>query len=108
MDSKQELLGNNCIEDVRWLCSLSESELRRAKVIGHEELAKKFNLKVFRALALVLMEHTKDNIKKSSLALDLAKSDAFMDGCGLLQCKLAEILSIEELLTCIGLDGKKR
>ncbi|KAK3001414.1 hypothetical protein RJ639_020703 [Escallonia herrerae] len=52
------------IEDVRWLCSLSESELdllislkqmvlQRAKAIGHESLAKKFDLKMIRALGSV-------------------------------------------------------
>ncbi|OMO65907.1 Spc97/Spc98 [Corchorus olitorius] len=53
--------GNNSIEDVTWLCSLSESDLdflislkklalKRASVIGHVQLAKKFDLKMLRAL----------------------------------------------------------
>ncbi|KAH9792562.1 spc97/spc98 family of spindle pole body (sbp) component [Citrus sinensis] len=55
-----EILSKNRVEDVSWLCSLSESEdmlislklliLQRAKVIGHEELANKFDLKTLRAL----------------------------------------------------------
>ncbi|CAM8917290.1 unnamed protein product [Rhodiola kirilowii] len=53
--------GNNRIEDVNWLCSLSESELdmlislkklviQRAKVIGNPKLASKIDLKMLRAL----------------------------------------------------------
>ncbi|KAG5000507.1 hypothetical protein JHK87_021579 [Glycine soja] len=71
----------NCetrVEDVAWLCSLSESEIdmlislklliiQRAKMMGCKELASKFNLKMIRAIALVLMEHLKAEIKGSSL-----------------------------------------
>ncbi|WCJ29224.1 Spc97 / Spc98 family of spindle pole body (SBP) component [Euphorbia peplus] len=120
MEPIQQLIGNNCIEDVRWLSSLSDSELdllislkmlvlRRAKVIGHQELAKNFHLKILRALALVLMEHAKDNIKTSPHVPELAKSDGFMDGCGLLLgSKLADVLSIEELKSRVGVDRKKQ
>nr|KJB66975.1 hypothetical protein B456_010G170900 [Gossypium raimondii] len=58
---KEETLGNTNIEDANWLCSLSESELdllislkklalKRASAIGHVQLAKKFDLKMLRAL----------------------------------------------------------
>ncbi|CAJ1932586.1 unnamed protein product [Sphenostylis stenocarpa] len=58
----------NCetrVEDIAWLCSLSESEIdvlislklliiQRAKMIGCKEMAKKFNLKMIRAIGRVL------------------------------------------------------
>ncbi|RVW91667.1 hypothetical protein CK203_024252 [Vitis vinifera] len=60
----QLVLGSNRLEDVNWLCSLYDSELdmlislkmmvlRRAKVIGHEDLAEKFDLKLLRALGML-------------------------------------------------------
>ncbi|XP_015583311.1 uncharacterized protein LOC107262379 isoform X2 [Ricinus communis] len=119
MDKPEKYLGNNRFEDVHWLCSLTESELdllislktlviQRAKVIGHEELAAKFDLKMLRALALVLMEYTKGNIKSSTHISGLVESTAFMDGCSLIQCKLGDILSIRELKACIGMDEKRK
>ncbi|CAI0426949.1 unnamed protein product [Linum tenue] len=62
MDDLYEVIGNNRIEDVSWICSLSEPELDlliglkklvilRAKAIGHVELAEKFDLKMLRAIA---------------------------------------------------------
>ncbi|XP_040865454.1 uncharacterized protein [Glycine max] len=57
----------NCetrVEDVAWLCSLSESEIdmlislklliiQRAKMMGCKELASKFNLKMIRAIGMI-------------------------------------------------------
>ncbi|KAJ8426567.1 hypothetical protein Cgig2_010626 [Carnegiea gigantea] len=56
-------IGNNRSEDVKWLCSLSESELdilislkklvlRLAEVVGHESLARAFDVKVLRAIGI--------------------------------------------------------
>ncbi|GLT59950.1 hypothetical protein SLA2020_327430 [Shorea laevis] len=119
MDEKESILGNNSIEDVSWLCSLSESELdmlislkmlaiQRAKVIGHYELAEKFDLKMLRALGFVLTEYVKENVKDLSLIPGLTESGAFMDGCNLLNSKLHNIMSIEELKTFIVMDSRKR
>ncbi|XP_012074005.1 uncharacterized protein LOC105635546 isoform X2 [Jatropha curcas] len=119
MDEEHNFLGDNSLEDVGWLCSLSESELnmlislkmlviQRAKVIGYEELATKFDLKMLRALALVLMEHLKGNVEKSSHISDLDNSTSFMHGCSLLQSKLMDILSIQDLKTRIGIDERKK
>lgn len=63
IDDDAGILGNNEIEDVQWLCSLSEPELdlliglkmmviRRAKQVGHKSLAKHFNLKTLRGLCV--------------------------------------------------------
>lgn len=60
-DELLEILGNNSLEDLTWLCSLSESELdmlislkmlviQRAKMAGYDELSQKFDLKMIRAL----------------------------------------------------------
>ncbi|KAH7537125.1 hypothetical protein FEM48_Zijuj03G0058600 [Ziziphus jujuba var. spinosa] len=118
MDEEVEaILGNNRLEDLSWLCSLSESELdmlislkllvlQRAKIIGNEELAQKFDLKMLRALVLVLMEYAKEKVE--SLCPGLANSTAFMDCCNLLKVDVEDILSIEELKACMGYDLKKR
>ncbi|KAF7146345.1 hypothetical protein RHSIM_Rhsim04G0112200 [Rhododendron simsii] len=81
--AKEDLLRDCRIEDVRWLCSLSESELdllislkemvlRRAKIIGHDSLAKKFDLKMLRALGM-----KPENIEVGRA--DKQKSDGFVD-----------------------------
>ncbi|RXH98804.1 hypothetical protein DVH24_011129 [Malus domestica] len=182
------ILGQNRVDDVSWLCSLSESELdmlisikrivlHRARMIGCDELAQKFDLKVLRALgmsdrrrkeqilalfgvallvlfgkvwlhtsityhirdsvwfawvflvwdlirphypetnipptcfgcllmlplAFVLMECVKDKVK------DLAppESAAFMGSCNLLKHNLGDIMSLEEIMACIGIDSRK-
>ncbi|KAI4295313.1 hypothetical protein L6164_035372 [Bauhinia variegata] len=103
------------VEDEVWLCSLSESELdlliclkllilQRAKMIGHEELAKKFDLKMLRAIGVVLMEHLKLQVKDSSLIPDVVKSSEFLDSCNLLKCDNGAVTTIEELSTNVGVD----
>ncbi|RDY06153.1 hypothetical protein CR513_09903, partial [Mucuna pruriens] len=108
----------NCktrVEDVAWLCSLSESEIdmlnslklliiQRAKMIGHKDLANKFNLRMIRAIALVLMEHLKTEIKDSSLIPNMMKSTAFLDACNLLKCNNEVDANIDELSTSLGAD----
>ncbi|KAF7825595.1 uncharacterized protein G2W53_016759 [Senna tora] len=105
-------------EDVTWLCSLSESEidmlcslklliLRRAKMIGHKELAEKFDLKMLRAIALVLMEYLKAQVKDSSLIPDVVKSADFLDSCNLLKCVNEGVMSIEDLSEKIGVNLEK-
>ncbi|KAG8660881.1 uncharacterized protein LOC110606348 [Manihot esculenta] len=119
MDEAQEFLGNNRLDDVHWLCTLSESELdmlislkmlviQRAKVLGYEDLAMKFDLKVLRTLAFVLMEYLKGNVKNFSHIPGMVKTPNLLDGCNLSQFKLGAILSIEELKACIGVDETKR
>ncbi|XP_042047431.1 uncharacterized protein LOC121793488 [Salvia splendens] len=78
MDAK-DVLGNNDIDDVRWLCSLTESELdlliglknlvnMRANKIGHEDLAKKFDLHMLRTFSFIFMEHLKGQQKDLPVA----------------------------------------
>ncbi|XP_057426261.1 uncharacterized protein LOC130719667 [Lotus japonicus] len=103
------------VEDVAWLCSLSESEIdmlislklliiRRAKMIGCKELANKFDLKMLRVIAFVLMEHLKEVVKDSSLIPDVVKSTAFLEACNLLKCNNEVVSSIDELSTNVGAD----
>ncbi|XP_058213981.1 uncharacterized protein LOC131325649 isoform X1 [Rhododendron vialii] len=120
--AKEDLLRDCRIEDVRWLCSLSESELdllislkemvlRRAKIIGHDSLAKKFDLKMLRALGFILMEHLKGQLKDVSVIPGLAESSSFLDGCNILNSKLSDTFSsmdIEELRAYVGTDQRKR
>ncbi|XP_050109155.1 uncharacterized protein LOC126588065 isoform X1 [Malus sylvestris] len=110
----EEVLGQKRVEDVSWLCSLSESELdmlisikrivlQRARMIGCDELAQKFDLKVIRALAFVLMECVKDKVNN----LSPPESAAFMGSCNLLKHNLGDIMSLEEIMACIGIDSRK-
>lgn len=52
------------------------------------------------------MEYGKEKVK--SLGPGLAKSAASMDCCNLLKLDNEDILSIDELKACIGIDLKKR
>ncbi|CAA3022479.1 uncharacterized protein LOC111400869 isoform X1 [Olea europaea subsp. europaea] len=111
---EQSILGNNHIEDVRWLCSLPESELdflmglktlihQRAKKIGHEALVKKFDLQTLRALSFVLMENLKGELKELSATSGIE--------CNLLSHNLDGSFSsmkIEELIPFICSDRRKR
>ncbi|KAL7603175.1 hypothetical protein Lser_V15G15813 [Lactuca serriola] len=109
-----EMLGDNRIEDVRWLCSLSESELdllvslkemaiQRASFIGHESLANNFDLKKLRDLSFLLMQVQKQQLKESVHGcverLNVARqeiSEEFRE------------MSAEELMAFIGSDRKKK
>ncbi|CAL0309878.1 unnamed protein product [Lupinus luteus] len=103
------------VEDVAWLCTLSESEIdmlislklliiRRAKTMGYGELANKFDLKTIRAIALVLMEQLKAEMKDSSVIPDVVKSSAFLDACNLLKCNTEVTQTVEELSKTVGAD----
>ncbi|AET01350.1 putative gamma-tubulin complex component protein [Medicago truncatula] len=103
------------VQDVAWLCSLSESEIdmlislklliiKRAEWIGCKNLANKFDLKMLRAIALVLMENLKAEVKDASLVPDMVKSTAFLDVCNLLNCNSEVSATIEELSTSVGAD----
>ncbi|KAI3461145.1 hypothetical protein Pfo_017808 [Paulownia fortunei] len=113
MDEKI-VLGNNDIDDVRWLCSLTESELdllmglkhmvnMRAKKIGHEALAKKFDLRMLRALSFIFMEHLKGQLK------DVPVTSGFE--CNLLKQNLSGSfgnMTVEDLYPYICSDKRKR
>ncbi|KAG6428179.1 hypothetical protein SASPL_112430 [Salvia splendens] len=85
MDAK-DVLGNNDIDDVRWLCSLTETELdlviglknlvnMRANKIGHEDLAKKFDLHMLRTFTfgafLVFMINSAPYLERPATRLKL-------------------------------------
>ncbi|XP_022156102.1 uncharacterized protein LOC111023068 [Momordica charantia] len=117
MEEAKEILKDNRIEDVSWLCSLSESELdmlisikmlvlQRAKMIGHEALAEKFDLKTLRAIGFALMEHLKGQLRASDVP-DQSQSAA-LNGCNLLDCSLEKILSIDEIMASVCSDRRKK
>ncbi|OMO67117.1 Spc97/Spc98 [Corchorus capsularis] len=111
--------GNNSIEDVTWLCSLAESDLdllislkklalKRASIIGHVQLAKKFDLKMLRALGFILVKSLEEKVKDLSLVPGMPESAAFLDRSNLLKCELDDdVMSIEELKECISFDASK-
>ncbi|KAL0437188.1 UNVERIFIED_CONTAM: hypothetical protein Sradi_0426700 [Sesamum radiatum] len=122
--AEKSILGNNDIDDVRWLCSLTESELdllmglknlvnMRAKKIGHEALAKNFDLRMLRALKLLseisilagvtFMKHLKEQLK------EVPATSGF--DCNLLKQNLSSSLgsmTVDELYPYICSDQRKR
>ncbi|KAL8101341.1 uncharacterized protein LOC141682846 [Apium graveolens] len=109
--NKEDILGRNRVEDVSWLCSLSEPELdllidikmmviHRANLINCDSLVEKFDLKILRALGFILMEHYKENIKNMSDNPGLADICASLDRCNLLKQddkNGSDSMSMEEL-----------
>lgn len=57
--------------------------------------------------AFVLMECIKDKVKDFPLIPGLDNSAAFMESCNLLKCNLSDIMSLEEIKACIGVDLRK-
>ncbi|KAK9053800.1 hypothetical protein SSX86_024874 [Deinandra increscens subsp. villosa] len=118
---KDVMLGNERIEDVRWLCSLSNSELdlvislkkmatQRNSVIlkktSHKFLSKNLNLKMLRDLTFVIMQVVKERLDgvtpvvasgiDRSNVIKHEISDEFRD------------MGVEELMAYILPDKKKR
>ncbi|KAG6781248.1 hypothetical protein POTOM_014139 [Populus tomentosa] len=145
MDNRGETLVDNSPEDIRWLCNLSESELdmlirlkslviHRAKVLGHDELAKKFDSPTLRAVGFIfirvctlfdlfsmaidirtgvkcwlfLMEYLKGKVKDLSHVQGLTKLAAFSDCCNLLEGNPGDDSSIEELKASIAINERRR
>lgn len=117
MEEAKEILMNNRIEDISWLSSLTESELdmlisikmlvlQRAKVIGHEDLAKKFDLKTLRAIGLIMMELLKGKLRESGVP-DQSQSAA-LNGCNLDSSSLEKILSIDDIIASICSERRKK
>ncbi|KAK4441428.1 hypothetical protein Salat_0477700 [Sesamum alatum] len=112
--AENSVLGNNDIDDVRWLCSLTESELdllmglknlanMRAEKIGHEVLAKKFDLRMLRSLSVTFMKHLKEQLK------DVPATSGF--DCNLLKQNLSSSfgsMTVDELYPYICSDQRKR
>ncbi|KAL3620381.1 hypothetical protein CASFOL_035293 [Castilleja foliolosa] len=108
------VLNNNNIDDVRWLCSLSEAELdlliglktmvrMRAQKIGHEFLAAYLDLRMLRELSFIFMEHLKGKLK------DVPAASGF--DCNLLKQNVTDSFSsmtIEDLNPFICSDKRKR
>ncbi|KAF4349733.1 hypothetical protein F8388_024455 [Cannabis sativa] len=90
------------------LISLKMLVLQRAKVLGHDQIAEKFDLKMLRALGLILMEYVKKKVNEKSLVSGLGESVAFMDSCNLLKCEVENILESEEIQISIAAKLKKR
>lgn len=117
MEEAKEILKDNRIEDISWLCSLSESELdflisikmlvlQRAKVIGHEDLAEKFDLKTLRAIGFILMEHLKGQLSVSGVP-DQSQFSA-LNGSNLLDSSLEKVLSIDDIMASICSERRKK
>ncbi|CAN7074591.1 unnamed protein product [Brassica oleracea var. botrytis] len=94
MEELSEVLKNNRTQDISWLCSLSKPELdllislkklaiRRAEISDHDELADHFDLKLLRALGLVLMEYVRK--KDTSLVPSAGHQLMGLDNCTLLK-----------------------
>ncbi|CAH9094356.1 unnamed protein product [Cuscuta epithymum] len=108
----------NGVDDIKWLCSLNETELdflmslkvmllRRAKQMGSKALAKKFDLKFLRALGFIFINKLKGHLQ-SSIG---SSSSSSLDNCKLLKFDIDTCfknLSIQELDTYICTEKRKR
>ncbi|CAA7048929.1 unnamed protein product [Microthlaspi erraticum] len=121
MEELKEILKNNKTEDLTWFCSLSESELdllislkkqavQRAKISGLEGLAEKFDLKMLRALGLVLMGYARKRVQDdTSLAASAVHQLTLLDECKLLKTNADDdTVDIEEILTEIFIKKSRR
>eukprot|EP00268_Persea_americana_P031965 TRINITY_DN3127_c1_g1_i1.p1 TRINITY_DN3127_c1_g1~~TRINITY_DN3127_c1_g1_i1.p1 ORF type:complete len:122 (+),score=30.35 TRINITY_DN3127_c1_g1_i1:566-931(+) len=96
-------LGNARPEDVAWLSSLSDTELdmlislkklviQRSKVTGYENLADKFDVKMLRALGVILLEYIRERVKNSSAFSSMPEASTILNECNLLRImKAAEV-----------------
>ncbi|KAF8023107.1 hypothetical protein BT93_F0565 [Corymbia citriodora subsp. variegata] len=118
MASEEDIPGNNSVEDVAWLCSLSESELdllmslktlalQRARGIGREHLAEKFDLKMLRAMGMILMEHLKGKVKDLEGIPGLAGSASHLDASSILKSSLENVMTLEATKACLDTHLKK-
>ncbi|RAL47868.1 hypothetical protein DM860_011453 [Cuscuta australis] len=112
--------SNDHIDDIRWLCSLNESELdflmslkgmilQRAKSIGSKPMAKNFGLKFLRALSFILMNKLKGQLE--GVPGYAGSPSSHLDRCKLLKFDLddtSQSLSMEELSTYICSEKNKR
>ncbi|CAO2812805.1 unnamed protein product [Amaranthus hypochondriacus] len=101
-----KFIGHNNPEDVRWLFSLSETELdllislkklahKRALCIGHESLAQNFDLKTLRVLGFIVMQQIKEQVDGLQLT-GLNGSNNLFDGCNLLKLDLENRVETRE------------
>ncbi|KAF8050128.1 hypothetical protein N665_2038s0002 [Sinapis alba] len=114
-----QILKNNRTQDISWLCSLSEPELdllislkklaiQRAEISDHDELADHFDLKLLRALGLVLMEYVRkmDTCLVPGAGHQLLKG---LDNCNLLTTHVDDTtIDTEEIVTGICNIKKKK
>ncbi|KAJ4909029.1 Spc97 / Spc98 family of spindle pole body (SBP) component [Raphanus sativus] len=118
MEELGEILKNNRTKDISWLCSLSEPELdllislkklaiHRAETTYHDELADHFDLKLLRALGLVLMEY----VRKTDTCLVPSAGHQLqgLDQCNLLKTHVDDTaIDIEEIVSGICNMKKKK
>ncbi|KAI3733177.1 hypothetical protein L1987_64396 [Smallanthus sonchifolius] len=123
------ILGKHRIEDVRWLCSLSTSELDlvirlkkmvtrrksfilketksgKKSVIKHKSLSKKFDLKMLRDLTFVLMQVVKERLDDATQT-----AGSCVDKSNLIKYEIGEEfreMGVKELMAHILPDRKKR
>ncbi|XP_010429989.1 PREDICTED: uncharacterized protein LOC104714355 [Camelina sativa] len=120
MEELSQILKTNSTDDLSWFCSLAESELdllislkklaiQRAKICGHQELADNFDLKLLRALGIVLMEYVRKRVRDdTSLAPSVVHQLSLLDNCNLLKTHVSDTIDIEEILTGICKINSKR
>ncbi|EOA17655.1 hypothetical protein CARUB_v10006022mg [Capsella rubella] len=120
MEELNQILKNNRTDDLTWFCSLSESELdmlislkklaiQRAIISGHQELADKFDLKLLRALGLVLMEYVRKRVEDDTcLAPSVVNQLSLLDSCNLLETSVDGTIDTEDILTEICNNNSKK
>ncbi|MCL7038482.1 hypothetical protein MKW94_001062 [Papaver nudicaule] len=115
--SEFDILQENHPQDVLWLSLLSEKELdvlillkslviERAKYVGHEHVANKYDLKMLRKLYCRLMKHLKGRIERtpSISGTELLKGINTSDMKG---TNSSEIALLEEVIAPIMAKSSK-
>ncbi|XP_062116805.1 uncharacterized protein LOC133830759 isoform X2 [Humulus lupulus] len=103
--------NSRTVAETSWqdmIISLKMLVLQCAKLFGQDQITQKFDLKMLRALGLIMMEYVKEKVKEKSLVAGLGESVAFLDSCNLLKCDVENILDSEEVLNCIAAKLRKR
>ncbi|KAF8023104.1 hypothetical protein BT93_F0565 [Corymbia citriodora subsp. variegata] len=87
--------------------SLKTLALQRARGIGREHLAEKFDLKMLRAMGMILMEHLKGKVKDLEGIPGLAGSASHLDASSILKSSLENVMTLEATKACLDTHLKK-
>ncbi|KAL3739280.1 hypothetical protein ACJRO7_020652 [Eucalyptus globulus] len=89
------------------LMSLKTLALQRARGIGREHLAEKFDLKMLRSMGMILMEHLKGKVKDLEGIPGFAGSASHLDASNLLKSSLENFMTLEDIKACLNTHLKR-
>ncbi|KAK9167005.1 hypothetical protein Scep_002196 [Stephania cephalantha] len=110
-DSKvTQWLSSLSYYDLDLLISLKQLVLQRAKVIGHSHIAKRFDLKILRALGFVLMKHFKNQLIDSQVMSHLSEASVYLENINFSKFDCKDLLesSMEDTMPSTKSISRKR